>query len=146
MKSETEGRAAILAAAETWLGTPFHDDARVKGVGVDCAQFVAACFLEAGVVPEFEIPRYQAQWFLHHAEERLQQFVMKFGQEISESFVKPGDLVLYKLGRAYAHAAIVISWPNQIIHAHLLSRMVIKAAPFDTDLRDREVKFFSLWK
>jgi len=143
--TEDEGRAKIIECAMSWLGTPFHDDASVKGVGVDCAQFVAAVFMEAGVCPVFEIPRYTSQWFMHRSEEKLQDFVLQFGHEIAEADVKPGDLVLYKIGRAYAHAAIVVDWPNEIIHAHMPVRMVTRAMPREADVRDKPVKFFSLW-
>jgi cell wall-associated NlpC family hydrolase len=137
-------RARILDVATGWERTPFHDDANLKGIGVDCAQFVASVYMEAGIVPAFEVPRYQAQWFLHRSEERLMDFVRSYAREIDEHEVLPGDLVLYRLGRAYAHAAIIIDWPNEIIHAHKLSGMVIRARPFDSDLNRTPVKFFSL--
>ena len=137
-------RARILELALAWERTPFHDDANLKGIGVDCAQFVASVYMEAGIVPAFEVPRYQAQWFLHRSEERLMDFVRSYAREIDEHEVLPGDLVLYRLGRAYAHAAIIIDWPNEIIHAHKLSGMVIRARPFDSDLNRTPVKFFSL--
>jgi cell wall-associated NlpC family hydrolase len=142
---EIETRKAICAEALSWVRTPFHDDARVKGVGVDCAQFVAGVYLAVGAVPEFETPRYVSQWFMHKTGEMLRDFVLQFGKQIDESDVKHGDLVLYKLGRAFAHAAIVIDWPNEIVHAHKLSNMVVRALPFSTDLKDKETQFFSLW-
>ncbi len=137
-------RARILDVATGWERTPFHDDANLKGIGVDCAQFVASVYMEAGIVPAFEVPRYQAQWLLHRSEERLMDFVRSYAREIDEHEVLPGDLVLYRLGRAYAHAAIIIDWPNEIIHAHKLSGMVIRARPFDSDINRTPVKFFSL--
>lgn len=36
----TATRSQILHEARTWLGTPFHHQARTKGVGVDCAGLV----------------------------------------------------------------------------------------------------------
>ena len=141
---EERDRERILTIARSWERTPFHDDASVKGIGVDCARFVATVYMEAEIVPAFDIPRYQAQWFLNRSDEILMNFVLGSAMEINESAVLPGDLVLYRIGRAYAHAAIVIDWPNEIIHAHKLSGMVISARPFDNDLHGRPVKFFSL--
>ena len=137
-------RERILKIARSWEGTPFHDDASVKGIGVDCARFVASVYIEAEIVPEFDIPRYQAQWFLNRSDEILMNFVLGYAKEIEEDSVLRGDLVLYRIGRAYAHAAIVMEWPYEIIHAHKLSGMVIRARPFDNDLHGRPVKFFSL--
>ena len=149
---EAATRVAIVAEALSWIGCPFHDDQRLKpdkekGIdgAVDCAQFVAAVFLNTGATPHFETPRYVSQWFMHRDEERLMDFVKQFGHEIQEADAKAGDLVLYKIGRAYAHAAIIIDWPNEIIHAHLLARMVVRANPFELDLRGKPVKFFSLF-
>lgn len=143
---ESDMRRAIVAEALTWERTPFHDDARLKGIGVDCAQFVAGVYLAAGTVPDFEVPHYSSQWFLHSGDERLMNFVIAVGgHEIQESQAGPGDLLLYRLGHAFAHAAIIVDWPSQIIHAHKLSGMVLRASPFEADLRGRRVKFFSIW-
>lgn len=43
-------RTLILATAREWLGTPFKHQARVKGVGVDCAGLAIEVGLGAGVL------------------------------------------------------------------------------------------------
>ena len=48
--TEHEQRQAVVAEALTWLGTPYHHRARVKGAGVDCGQLLAAVFEGAGVL------------------------------------------------------------------------------------------------
>ncbi len=45
------------------------------------------------------------------------QTVEKYMREIPESEVLPGDVVVYKIGLAFAHAGIVVKWPEHIIHA-----------------------------
>ncbi len=42
-------RAEIIAEARTWLGTPYHHQGRVKGVGVDCIGVVGGTALNKGV-------------------------------------------------------------------------------------------------
>lgn len=37
---ELQQRAAVIAEAESWLSTPYHHEARIKGHGVDCAQIL----------------------------------------------------------------------------------------------------------
>lgn len=44
-------RADVLAEARTWIDTPFHHQARVKGHGVDCAQLVVAVGVALGLMP-----------------------------------------------------------------------------------------------
>lgn len=141
-----EARSKIIAVAREWIKTPFHDGARLKGIGVDCAQFVAAVYEESGIIPQVETPHYSPQFFLHEKQERLIAHVVRYGgHEIEESAVGPGDLALYKYGHCYAHAAIIVEWPKQIIHAHKMSRAVLPSRPFDGDLNGRPIKFFSLW-
>jgi len=43
--------------------------------------------------------------------------IEKYMREIPESEVKPGDVVVYKLGLAFAHAAIIVKWPEHVIHS-----------------------------
>src|SRR5262249_43477037 len=47
-------RAAVVAEAESWIGTPFHHAARVKGAGVDCLMLLAEVYERAGIVPHLE--------------------------------------------------------------------------------------------
>ena len=37
-KLELAQRLAVVAEAESWLGTPYHHEARIKGHGVDCVE------------------------------------------------------------------------------------------------------------
>lgn len=142
----TEDRKRIIECARTWVRTPFHDNARLKGIGVDCAQFVAAVYEEAGLIPHIVTPSYSSQFFMHKAEERLIAHVSQYALEIEERQAAMGDLVLYKWGHAFAHAAIIVEWPKEIIHAHKRSGLVLPARGFDSDLKGRATRFFSLWK
>ena len=47
---ESAQRQAVLAEAESWIGTPFHHQGQVKGRqgGVDCAMLLLEVFLAAG--------------------------------------------------------------------------------------------------
>ena len=143
--SEMEQRAAVVRAAETWIGTPFHNCASVKGHGVDCANLIARVYTEAGVLGEIDTGTYPPAWFMHRDEERFAEFVLRYGSEISLDMVRQGDTVLYKIGRCFAHGAIVVDWPRLIIHAHFQSRRVVPSGAFDGDLAGRAVRFFTMW-
>jgi len=49
--TERSERAAVIAAARTFIGTCYRSNAAIKGVGVDCATLLAKAFTEAGVRP-----------------------------------------------------------------------------------------------
>ena len=122
-------RAEIVREAREWIGTPYHDHAEVKGRdgGVDCAQLIRRVFINVGLVSDFTVPYYSPQQFLHSDAEDYLRTVMTFSREIAEADARPGDVVLYKMGRAYGHGAIIIDpgWPS-IIHAWSLARMVCR--------------------
>ncbi|WP_439816232.1 hypothetical protein [Zavarzinia sp. CC-PAN008] len=50
MRGDPPTDARIIAAARTWLGTPWRHQARTKGVGVDCANLVIGVGLEVGTL------------------------------------------------------------------------------------------------
>lgn len=147
---EASGRVAVDRVALEWRGTPFHDNACVKGPkgGVDCAHLLKGVYCEAGVIPDFEIEHYSPQHFQHSGEEKFLGYVTRFAHEIEPDRVQAGDVVLYKIGKAFAHGAIVIApgWPN-IVHAHYGARLVRRG--FGTAVHLGQpilaIKFFSFW-
>jgi cell wall-associated NlpC family hydrolase len=145
-EDEAAARARVVACAREWEGTPFHDMARVKGVGVDCAQLLAASFSEAGLVDPVVTGNYSPQFMLHNKDERLVAFILRYAHEIDESNVGMGDVVTYRVGRSFAHAAIVVDWPSEIIHAHKLSGKVVAMRGDIADLQGRPRRFFSVWR
>lgn len=142
--TEEEQREAVIVAARSWLGTPFHDDAEVKGAGIDCAHFLAVCFAEAGLIPPQKIAPYNPTWFLHSDVPIFENYVKRFSHQI-EGPPKRADIVLYKLGRLYAHGAIVIDWPTTIIHSFKLFGFVAETSSDEGDLRTRARRFYSYW-
>ncbi len=115
-------RAAIIAEAVTWLGTPWHHQARVKGAGVDCGQFLIACYVGAGLVPAFDTGPYARDWHQHQSGERFLSFVEQHLDPTDTPL--PGDVVVWRYGQCYSHGAIVVDWPL-VIHAHIRERAVV---------------------
>jgi cell wall-associated NlpC family hydrolase len=148
--TEDEARDRVDAIARTWIKTPFHDHARVKGAGADCATFLLCVFEEAGLIPHTDVGYYSPQFFYHSSEERYVAWVEKFAGEIPADRVKPGDIVLYKPHGAlcFCHGALVVKpgWPA-IIHAHFHRRKVCPGNGRSPHLGRTiaAMKFFSLF-
>jgi len=109
-------RHAVVSCARTWLGTPYHPCAMLKGKGVDCLTLLAAVYVEAGVFKEIPVHPYAKDWHLHRSQELYLQGVLKYAREI-EGPPLPGDIAVWKFGRCFSHGAIVIAWPR-VIHAY----------------------------
>jgi cell wall-associated NlpC family hydrolase len=132
-------RQAVVDAAMGWLKTPWHHHARVKGAGVDCAQYPIAVYAEAGHIEEFDTGDYPPDWMLHRSEERFLEFVQRYAEQVDAPL--PGDLVVYLVGRCFSHGAIVLDWPH-IIHASNRDRMVCLADGTQGWLAGRAVQFW----
>ena len=103
-----------------WVGTPYHHQARVKGVGVDCAQLVAG--VAENVFPRLKpinTPVYSVEWHMHNREEKMCDLIESFKCErIELADMIPGDILTFKFGRVQSHMGILIN-DGQFIHARL---------------------------
>ena len=52
----------VIATARDWLGTPYHDQASVKGVGCDCLGLARGVWREVVGAEPFPIPPYSRDW------------------------------------------------------------------------------------
>lgn len=157
MTLEQQQRAAVVAEARSWIGTPYHHRARVKGAGVDCAQILVGVFSAPGValIPALTIPHYPPDWHLNRAAERYLGTILEMAREIPGD-PAPGDVVLFRFGRCFAHGGIVVEWPR-IVHAWAPAHRVVEGnVAHDSALshigergpelgHERPRRFFSYW-
>ncbi|HLY04430.1 MAG TPA: hypothetical protein VKR31_01670 [Rhizomicrobium sp.] len=121
---EARERAAFIAEARTWLGTPFRDQGDVKGKSgaVDCAMLLVRSAQACGLIdPAFDPRPYPPQWHLHRDEERFLDVIGRLvaargrGGEIpneaglpAEALAKPGDVIVWRVGRCFSHGGIIV--------------------------------------
>lgn len=111
---ETVLRARLIAEARSWIGTPYRQLGATKGVGVDCAMLLLRTAIEAGIIEEFDPRPYPPTWFLHRADERYIDWLALNACPVETP--QPGDIVAFKVGRAFAHSALM-STPSTVVHA-----------------------------
>lgn len=145
MATEAEQRDAVEAEALTWLGTPYHPAAAVRGQGADCGLFPLKVYAALGLCPDLPVAGYSPQWSIHQQAERYLEFVRTYAGEIDRERLGKGDFVVWKFGRTYSHGAIVLG-PPAIIHATIRGRCVhLGDMDRDDDLPGREALYFSPW-
>ncbi len=150
MKSvdNAQDRSKVCAIAKTWLKTPYHSHACVKGAGADCLTFWKASFEEAGLIDFIDLPPYSPQFMLHSSEETYLNALIEHGYEVETP--QPADIAIWKFGRCFSHAGLVIDWPI-IIHAFqdgFVQYEDVSKAEWLTknNGKPREVRFFSYWR
>src|SRR5581483_5070526 len=110
-------REEVVREVLSWVGTPFHDVAGIKGVGCDCAHLLIRTFAAVGLIEDCD-PQYKPQWFQHRDEPRFLQALVEHGaHQIEPAAALPGDVLMYRFGRHAAHGAIVVD-ANTIVHAY----------------------------
>ncbi|HLH50135.1 MAG TPA: hypothetical protein VKV96_12395 [Roseiarcus sp.] len=147
-------RAAVVAAAREWIGTPYHNCADVKGVGVDCGMLLVRVFVDLGLVEPFDPRPYAPDWHLHRGEERYLGHLLARAHAVARP--EPGDIVLFRYGRCYSHGGIVTGGAVgdrgysglTIVHAFHPAKIVLEeevGRNAELAARLADARYFSLW-
>ena len=141
-RHHTHQRAAVLAEAKTWLGTPYHHQGRIKGAGVDCLLLLCEVYHSAGLVPYIDPTPYPQNWHIHRSDERYLDGVTQYAQ-LTQAAPSIGDFVLFKFGRAYSHAGIYAG--NDLLIHSLVDRGVIQTSLQEPPLVGRSALVYTFW-
>lgn len=141
--NEAQQRSAVVAEALTWLKTPYHHHARIKGVAVDCAQILCAVFEACGLVPPIDTGHYPREWHLHRSEELYIGWLAKVGAHRVQT-PAPADIALYQFGRCFSHGGIVIE-PGLVLHSYI-GRGVHLSRDSEDPIAGRPVQFWSIFE
>lgn len=112
--------ADIVRLAAGWLGTPYHHQASLKGVGCDCLGLVRGVYAEAyGRAPE-EPPAYSRDLAEASHRETLLEAARRHLVEVCGGRLLPvaGDVLVFRIRRgAMAKHCGIASGPSRMIHA-----------------------------
>jgi cell wall-associated NlpC family hydrolase len=112
----TAEREHVVAESVSWVGTPFHHAAHIKGVGVDCANLLVEVYVGAGLITAPIVEPYPPDWFLHGTADLFRSWVAQYCVQVERPQL--GDIVLYRYGRFASHGGVVVCIePAEIIHA-----------------------------
>ena len=104
-------RAAIVAEARSWLGTPYRHQASLKGVGCDCLGLVRGVWRALlGDEPEVA-PNYTPDWAEAHGSETLAAAAGRHLVAVPIGEAAAGDVLLFRWRRTLPakHAGILLS-------------------------------------
>ena len=135
---EAAQRAAVCAEARSWLRTPHHHMADLKGVGVDCAMLLVRVYHAAGIIPAIDPRPYPPDWHLHRDQERYLGWLDQYGQPTEQP--GPGDVAIWRFGRAFSHAGILVG-PGLMVHSYIKQGCVLA----DPRCIARPVRHYTLW-
>ena len=115
----TAGPAIVVATARRWLGTPYHDQASLRGVGCDCLGLARGVWREVVGDEPFPIPPYSRDWGETGPREVLAEGARQMMPEITPTEAGPGALLLFRMApRAIAKHVGILTAPDRFIHAY----------------------------
>ena len=127
----------VAAAARGWLGTPYHDQASLKGVGCDCLGLVRGVWRELyGAEPEV-IPAYTADWGETGGMELLLSGAGRLLSPVSDEVA--GDVLIFRMrvGAAAKHMGILAQTGAQASFVHAYDRHGVVESPLSAPWRTR---------
>lgn len=138
---EAADPAAVVSAARRWLGTPYHDQASVRGVGCDCLGLARGVWREVvGPEPEAVGP-YTRDWGEVGQVEHLLEGALRWMLEVPLASAGAGSVILFRMrARAIAkHVGILVA-EDRLIHAR--EGLGVIEEPFGLAWRRRAVAAF----
>ena len=117
--TDAVSRAAIVAEARSWIGTPYRHQASLKGVACDCLGLVRGVWRAFyGAEPEPTIA-YTPDWAEASGAETFALTAARHLTAVEVGEARAGDVILFRWrdNLPAKHAAIVVA-ADRMVHAH----------------------------
>lgn len=111
--------ARVIAAARGWLGTPYHDQASVRGAGADCLGLARGVWREVVGPEPGRVPPYSRDWGETGSVEVLAEAALGWMIPLAVKDLRPGALMLFRMrdGAVAKHCGILAE-VNSFIHSY----------------------------
>jgi len=133
-------KVVLLDEARACIGTPWHHQGRVKGVGMDCIGLFVHCAKVAGCDFVDQITYKKLA-----DEQRLLDALNSNGAiRIEVADIQPADLVFFRLFGRMQHAGIISDiHPKRFIHIYNVGPALCAEADLESDWESR---IHSFWR
>jgi len=111
--------ARVVTAARSWIGTPYHDQASVRGAGCDCLGLARGVWRDVVGPEPLPIPPYSRDEGESGPVELLAEGARRVMAEIDPADAGPGALLLFRMKpRAIAKHVGILTAPARFVHAY----------------------------
>jgi NlpC/P60 family putative phage cell wall peptidase len=136
----------IVIQARTWIGTPFHHQARLKGKGCDCLGLIVGVVDELGLKDKNDQPLSGYDEVTYSKEPDgayLMEKLTALLDEVPIVEARAGDLALFTVRNNPQHMAFLTDYEDTLgmVHSYAPARRVVEHR-LDDDWKSRLVKVF----
>lgn len=124
----------IITAARAWIGTPYHDQASVRGVGCDCLGLARGVWRDVIGDEPLPVPAYARDWGEVGQIEMLSEACRRSGMTEAHEPVA-GALVLFRMRENAIAKHCAICAGQTLIHAR--EKLGVIEEPFTSAWRRR---------
>ena len=126
----------VVAAARSWIGTPYHDQASLRGVGCDCLGLARGIWREVVGEETLPVPPYSRDWGEVGRREVLAENAARVMIRIDPTEAGAGAVVLFRMraGAIVKHVGI-LTGAGSFVHSY--ERLGVIEEPLTTAWRRR---------
>ena len=121
----------IVAEARSWIGTPYHHQYALRGVGTDCLGLLRGVWVALhGEEPEM-VPPYTQDWAEPSGQETLLGGADRWLLRRPDGPAEPGDVLLFRMrdGRIAKHLGIAARRGTEATFIHAYSGHGVVESP-----------------
>lgn len=136
----TYSRADIVAEARRWIGTPYHHQASVCGVGTDCLGLVRGVWRALHGAEAEAAPAYTRDWAEATGVETMLAVARR--HLVEREHAQPGDVIVFRYrAHTVAKHVAILATPAAMIHA--IERIAVAEVPLTPWWRRHTAGVFS---
>lgn len=118
MDRQSSNSARVVALARCWIGTPYHHQASLKGVGCDCLGLVRGVWSEYHGREAEAPPPYTPDWGQVGTKETLLDAAKRHFHPVALDRLEPGTVIVFRMFKtAIAKHCGIVSNGGHMIHA-----------------------------
>lgn len=111
--------ARVIAVARLWCGTPYHDQASLRGVGCDCLGLIRGVWRDIVGPEALPVPAYARDWGETGPTEVLAEAARRVLLPIDVGNTGPGAVILFRMrASAIAKHCGIVTDSGRFIHAY----------------------------
>ncbi len=123
MDARNTAPARIVKATRRWIGTPYHDQASVRGVGCDCLGLLRGVWRDVVGPEPMPVPPYSRDWGETGPVEVLAEAARAAMQELDVAEARTGDVILFRMrAGAIAKHVGILSGTDRSVRSHRSGR------------------------